>query len=212
MAQLQDLILNNLINHQDYAMRVLPHVKAEYFEGAYRDAYSLIIDFVANYNKLPTPEILEIEFGRSPLVNGDTADEVFHIIKSFDTKTDTDRDWLFAETEKWCQDRAVHLGVLSAIDIIAGKNKDATPGMIPDILKEALSVTFDTSVGHDYLGDINDRLAFYKKVENKIPFDIEMLNRITNGGVTRKTLNVVMASCVNPDTKVKIRYRKKRAL
>ena len=101
---------------------------------------------------------------------------------------------LVAETEKWCKDKAVMLAVMKAIEIIDGKEQVLKEGMIPDILQEALNITFDTTVGHDYFEDVEDRIAFYKKVEAKIPFDLEMFNKITNGGVTRKTLNVVMAS------------------
>ena len=206
---LPDIILNNLINSEPYARKALPHLKNEYFEGPYVPAFELIVDFVANYNKLPTREILEHEFSKSKSVNADNANEVYQIIVGFDDDLATDSTWLEDETEKWCKDRAIMLGVMSAIEIIDGKGGDLTEGMIPDILQEALSVTFDTSVGHDYFADAESRIAFYKKVETKIPFDLEMMNQITNGGVTRKTLNVVMASCVHPDTPIQAKYSKK---
>jgi len=196
MAQtLETVILNNLINDETFARISLPHLKKEYFADEHRTVFELILGFVSTYNRLPTSEILEVEFGKTITDSSNsTAIAALEVIKGFDDDLNTDQEWLITETEKWCKDKAVMLAVMKSIEIIDGKEKKLKEGMIPDILQEALSVTFDTSVGHDYFKDAEDRIAFYKKVEAKIPFDLEMLNTITNGGVTRKTLNVVMAS------------------
>lgn len=207
---LQTVIIKNLISDESYCRKVLPHLKPEYFEGEFKPVYELILAFIAKYNKLPNGTVLEVEF-RNSTVN---LPENIHInaarlISDIDNAEVVQQEWLIDSTEKWCKDRAVYIAIMESINIIDGKSKDKAEGMIPDILSKALSVTFDTNVGHDYLENAEHRYEYYHRIEDKIPFDIDMLNKITNGGVSRKTLNIILAGCVHPDTKVKVRLRKK---
>lgn len=206
---LQTIILNNLIYNENFTRKALPHLKVEYFEKENVPVYKLILSFVSKYNKLPNSAALEIEFKDSEFVTRQDANEVLSLIRGLDKKEEVDNDWLIDSTEKWCKDRAVYLAIMESIQIIDGKKKDKAEGAIPEILSNALGVSFDSNVGHDYIENADERYAFYHKKEDKMPFDIEMLNTITKGGVGRKTLNIILAGCVHPDTGIKIRLRKK---
>ena len=187
----------------------MPHVKAEYFEGGERVVYELILDFILKYNRLPTQSALSIELKSYDRGSLESRNEAANAIQDLSSDEKIDLEWLLNQTEKWCQERAVFLAVMESIAIIDGKRKDTAPGMIPNILQKALSVTFDTNVGHDYVENAPQRYEFYHKKEARTPFDIEMLNTITRGGVPKKTLNIVMAGCVHPDTQIRVRIRKK---
>ena len=160
MEKLETTILNNLINNELFCRKALPHIKPEYFQGADRVVYELIISFITKYNKLPNSKILDIEYQKSDYSNRSDPTEISDIISSFGIATGEEIDWLINTTEKWCKDRAVHNGVMEAITIIDGKSEKA-PGAIPDILSKALSVTFDTAVGHDFIDDAEKRFDFY---------------------------------------------------
>jgi archaellum biogenesis ATPase FlaH len=190
---LEDIIIKNLVQNEIFCRKTLPHLKPEYFEGHYRSVYGLILNFIGKYNKLPNGSVLDIEFRNSDAANKSDANEVYRCIKEIDIPLEVELEWLIDNTEKWCKDRAVHLAVMEAITIIDGKDKTKGEGLIPEILAKALSVTFDTNVGHDYIANAEERYAFYHKTEDKIPFDLEMLNTITNGGVPRKTLSMLMS-------------------
>jgi len=192
-ANLQKLVLQAFINDEGYCRKAMPHVKPEYFEGGERVAYELMLDFILKYNRLPTPPALAIELQNSTKGSLDTRNQAGEVIKDLQTPEKVDIDWLLHQTEKWCQERSVFLAVMESIAIIDGKRKDTAPGMIPNILQKALSVTFDTNVGHDYLENSVQRYEYYHKQESRIPFDIEMMNSITRGGVPKKTLNIIMA-------------------
>ena len=192
--RIEDLILNNLVHNETYCRKAMPHLKPEYFEGSDRAVYDLILKFVGKYNKLPNSKVLSIELQSSDYSSRSNVNEILQTINSFETPAEADDSWLVATTEKWCKDRAVHLAVMEAISIIDGKGEEnKAEGAIPDILSKALSVTFDTNVGHDYLENAQARYDFYNKQEDKMEFDIEMLNTITNGGVPNKTLNIILA-------------------
>ena len=192
--RIEDLILNNLVHNETYCRKAMPHLKPEYFEGSDRAVYDLILRFVGKYNKLPNSKVLSIELQSSDYSSRSNVNEILQTINSFESPAKADDSWLVATTEKWCKDRAVHLAVMEAISIIDGKGEDnKAEGAIPDILSKALSVTFDTNVGHDYLENAQARYDFYNKQEDKMEFDIEMLNTITNGGVPNKTLNIILA-------------------
>ena len=206
---LQTIILNNLVNDETFCRKTLPHLKVNYFEGDHIPLYKLILSFVGQYNKLPNAAALEIEFQNSDYSTRQNATEVLSLIRSIDNKEEVDEEWLISSTEKWCKDRAVYLAIMESIEIIDGKSKDKAEGAIPEILSDALSVSFDNNVGHDYIENAEERFKFYHRKEDKMPFDIEMLNTITKGGVGSKTLNIILAGCVHPQTKVKIRIRKK---
>jgi len=192
MEKLEDTILNNLIHNETFCRKALPHIKPDYFTGVDRIVYELIVSFIGKYNKLPTSQILNIEYQKSDRANAANAHDVLSLIDSFANHVDAELEWLVNTTEKWCKDRAVHNGVMEAISIIDGKG-DKAEGAIPDILNKALSVTFDTTVGHDFIDDADKRFDFYHLVEDKMPFDLEMFNTITGGGVPNKTLNIFLA-------------------
>lgn len=190
---LEDIIIKNLVQNEIFCRKALPHLKTEYFEGHYKSVYGLILSFISKYNKLPNSNVLDIEFQNSDYVNRNDRNEVAKCISEINIPCEVELEWLIDSTEKWCKDRAVHLAVMEAITIIDGKSKTKGEGLIPDILAKALSVTFDTNVGHDYIANAEQRYEFYHKTEDKIPFDLDMLNVITGGGIPRKTLNIILA-------------------
>ena len=206
---IQNLILQTFVRDEAFCRKALPHVKPEYFEGGERVAYELMLDFILKYNKLPTPAALAIELTSASKGSLEDRTRAAEVIESLKEVEKVDVDWLSNQTEKWCQERAVFLAVMESIAIIDGKRPNVAPGMIPNILQKALGVTFDTNVGHDYIENAMARHEFYTRKEARLPFDIDMLNVITRGGVPRKTLNIVMAGCVHPDTQIRVRIRKK---
>ena len=190
---LEDIILNNLVTNEGYARKVLPHIKPEYFEGAYRSAFELVCSFVAKYNTSPNTQALLVEFGKSSFATQQNANDIVKIIHRFESNITVDENWLLDSTELHCKDRAVYLAIMESIAIIDGSNPDKPQTLIPSILSDALGVSFDSHIGHDYILDAQERWEFYNRIENKLPFDIEMLNEITNGGLTLKTLTVLLA-------------------
>lgn len=209
--RIETTILKNLIFNEEYARKVLPFMKDEYFtENTDKVVFNKINDFINRYNTLPSKEALAIDISESSL-----REEEFHdVVQVLDTVTQPDEDyteikWLLETTEKFCQDKAIYNAVVESIGILDGNKSTKDKGAIPEILSDALSVSFDPHVGHDYLDDSDQRYEFYHKVEERVPFDLDYFNRITKGGLPQKTLNICLAGCVHPDTKVKIRYRKK---
>jgi len=198
LAEIQTLILRNLLQNEDYLRKVIPFLKPEYFEGDHKSVFNKIGSFVAKYNKLPTTEALQIELD-DPKFNS--------IIDSLDKREETNVDWIYDQTEKWCQDRAIYLAIMESIHIIDGKHKTLSKDSLPDLLSKALAVSFDTNIGHDYIDDAESRFRFYHATEEKIPFDLDLMNKITKGGLPKKSLSVALAGCVHPDTKVRIRYK-----
>ena len=185
--------LKNLIHNEDYTRKVLPFLKPEYFEDRNeRIVFSEIQKFISQYNKRPTKETLQIDLGKRKDLNEDEYKQIVSLITSLNPE-DVDLDWLVNTTEKFCKYRAVHNDVMEGIHILDGKDKKHTPEAIPEILRDALSVSFDRNVGHDYLSDIERRFDFYHKKENRIPFDLDYFNKVTKGGLPTKTLNVALA-------------------
>jgi archaellum biogenesis ATPase FlaH len=192
MTNVQRLILKKICNDESFARKTLPFVKPDYFEGHERIAYDLILNFITKYNGLPSKSSLQVEFVNS-VKNTENNQEVLDIITDCMVDEKIDDKWMLEHTEKWCKDRAIFLGIMKSIGIIDGKEKELDTGAIPDILQKALQVSFDRNVGHDYIEDFSNRFDFYHKVEEKVPFDIQMLNTITNGGISNKTLNIILA-------------------
>ena len=192
MQEIETIILKSLTNNEVFLRKALPHIKKEYFEKQHQAVYDIFLKFVTKYNKLPTPAILEIEFKESEYTNRPIANDTLTLIRELSNDNDVELDWLIDSTEKWCKDRAVYLALMESISIVDG-NTDKAEGAIPDILTKALSVTFDTNVGHDYFENVEERYDFYHLKEDKIPFNIELLNTITKGGVPRKSLNIILA-------------------
>lgn len=210
MSKIERVILKNLFSNEQYARKVLPYLKGEYLhERSERLLFDEIQNFVLKYNKIPTNEAIAIAVGDRDDISEEEYKKCSSILDDLKKDTEvTQEDWLLNETEKFCQERAIHNAIMESIQIIDGKDKNQakTKGAIPSILSEALSISFDPNIGHDYLTDSDDRWEFYHRVEQRVPFDLDYFNRITNNGLPKKTLNICMAGCVHPDTKVKIRY------
>jgi len=193
MEKLEITLLKNLIHNDDYARKVIPFIKLEYFEM--RSEMILcqeIIDFIAKYNKCPTQEILDIEIQNRDDLTETEYKEIREINQTLD-KVETNTEWLVDATEKWCRDRAIYLALMSSIKIADGQDNNKGRDAIPHILSDALAVSFDNHVGHDYLEDYEARYESYHKKEEKIPFDLEFFDKITKGGVPNKTLNIALA-------------------
>ena len=204
---IEDIILSTLINDEFYLRNVLPYLKDEYFtDTPHVRVYGLIKDYFQQYNSLPSVSALHIELENSQMSQGDYS-ACKDILTKVESSTDADYDWVREKTEKFCQDRAVYNAIMESIQILDGKS-EKDKGSITQILEEALSVSFDTHIGHDFLEDFEDRYDFYHRKVERIPFDLEMMNKITKEGVPRKTLNMILAGCVHPNTKVRIRYKK----
>ena len=185
--------LSNLIWDEDYARRVIPFIKPEYYSDKNeRVIFEEIGSFIDKYNSIPTQEALTIELDNRKDVNDEEYKKIVDIIGSF-SKSEVDTQWLLDTTEKFCKDKAIYNAVLEGIGIIDGKDKERTPEAIPSILSEALAVSFDTNIGHDYVEDGEERFDFYHKKEVKIPFDLDYFNKITKGGLPQKTLNIALA-------------------
>ena len=193
METIERTALTQLLNNEDYARKVLPFIKENYFDvREERIIFEEIFKFTEKYRKIPTQTSLEIEVGERKDLTDVEHDKVVEIIKSLNS-AEVDFDWLVDTTEKFCKDKAIYNAIVEGISIIDGKDKKRSPDAIPDILTDALGVSFDDSVGHDYLLDSDDRYSYYHKVEKRIPFDLEYFNRITKGGLPPKTLNVALA-------------------
>jgi len=193
METIEKTTLTQLLNNEDYARKVLPFIKESYFDvREERIIFEEISKFTEKYKKIPTQVSLEIEVGERKDLTDVEHDKIVQIIKSLNPAK-VDFDWLVDTTEKFCKDKAIYNAIVEGISIIDGKDKKRTPDAIPDILTDALGVSFDDSVGHDYLLDSDDRYSYYHKVEKRIPFDLEYFNRITKGGLPPKTLNVALA-------------------
>jgi len=193
MERLELTILKNLIHDEDYSRKVIPFIKLEYFDiRAEEIICQEIIDFIAKYNKSVTTEILDIEVQNRDDLTEQEYKDVHSIIITLD-KSDINTDWLLDATEKWCRDRAIYLALMSSIKIADGQDDKKGRDAIPSILSDALGVSFDNHVGHDYLEDYEQRYEAYHKKEDLIPFDLEYFNKITKGGLPNKTLNIALA-------------------
>ena len=191
---IENTILSNLIYNEDYARKVIVFLKDDYFQNhSDKNVFSEIQTFYAKYNSVPTKEALTIAIdGRDDLSSTDY-EETSALVQSL-VKEDANNEWLLDETEKFCKDKAVYNAIMESISIIDDEeNKQQSEGSIPELLSTALAVSFDTHIGHDFLDNAEERFEFYQRKEERIPFDIEYLNKITKGGVPRKTLNILMA-------------------
>ena len=190
--RIEESILRNLLHNEEYYRKVVPFLKAEYFESYHEKIiYEEISDFAAKYDKVPTKEVLTINLqNRTDLTDESFQDSVSAVRELSDEWVDY--EWLLDATEKWCKDRAIYLALMQSIKIADG-DKKISRDAIPSILQEALAVSFDEHIGHDYIEQSEDRYAFYHKTEEKIPFDLEKFNFITKGGLPNKTLNIALA-------------------
>lgn len=194
--KLEQSILKNLVYNEDYLRKVLPFLKDDYFsDRTERTIYNEITSFTETYNTPPTIEALSIAVKERNNLSDDEVKNCETYLQEIEahSKEQTEVQWLVDRTEKFCQEKAVYNAVLGAISILDGKDKSKDKGAIPSILSDALAVSFDTTVGHDYLQDSDARYDFYHRKEERIPFDLEYFNKITKGGLPTKTLNIALA-------------------
>ena len=193
MNKVENLILKNLLLDEVFVRKSLPFIRAEYFNDPLeRNLFEVINKYFTQYNAIPTKEALEIEVGQLDTISDEQHKNIVHIIKEIDEEK-SEPEWIVDVTEKWCQDRALYLALMQSIKIADGNDDQAAPGSIPSILSDALAVSFDNHIGHDYLEDYEERYEFYHRTEDKIPFDLEFFNKITKGGLPNKTLNIALA-------------------
>jgi archaellum biogenesis ATPase FlaH len=192
MTSIEISILSNLLHNEEYARKSLPFLKSEYFNGSEKIVYEAVVSFVDKYNKVPTKTALVIDIDNNDTLSDTQYKEATNFLDTLG-EVDVDDQWLLDETERFCQDKAVYNAIMESIAILDEKVKDKTKGSIPQILTEALGVSFDSNIGHSYLDDSDNRYAFYHKKESKVEFDLEYFNKITKGGLPNKTLNVALA-------------------
>jgi len=191
---IESTILSGLLFNEEYTRKVLPFLKDEYFDSqSDKTIYKEIVGYVDQYNGLPTREALRIAISEKDNLNEDQYKTIMQSIDSLDYDQKTDIDWLVDKTEKFCQDKAVYNAVRESILVLDGNHKSLDKGSIPELLSKALGVSFDSSIGHDFLDNADDRYTFYHTKEDKVPFDLELLNKITKGGLSRKSLSVALA-------------------
>jgi len=185
--------LSNLVSNEEYCRKVLPFIKSDYFDvKEERVVFEEIESFVDKYKRMPTKTSLEIEIESRKDLTQDQHTKIVEIIQTLDS-TDVDMEWLVDTTEKFCKDKAIYNAIVEGISIIDGKDKNRGADAIPSILTDALAVSFDNAVGHDYFDDADKRFDFYHRVEERVPFDLEFFNTITKGGLPNKTLNIALA-------------------
>ena len=193
MDKVEILILRNLLYNEEYLRKVVPFIKADYFEDPHQKiVFEEVLNFVQEYNQPTTKEVLCIEVEKRTDINDTSFNEVTKLI-SYLEDVPTDYEWLLDTTEKWCRDRAIYLALMESIALADGKDKEKDRDAIPSILSDALAVSFDSHVGHDYLLDYEARYESYHRKEDKIEFDLEYFNKITKGGLPNKTLNIALA-------------------
>ncbi len=191
--KIESTILRNLICHEEFYRKVVPFIKAEYFqEFDEKIIFEEIQDFSNKYDKLPTKEVLIINLQNRNDLNEETYKQSIQKIKEYSDEW-VDKDWLVNTTEKWCKDRAIYNALLQSIKIADGGDPKISRDAIPSILQQALAVSFDEYIGHDYVDNADLRYEYYHRDEAKIPFDLEKFNLITKGGIPNKTLNVALA-------------------
>ena len=191
--KIEEITLSKLILNETYTKKVLPFIKDDYFEtSSHKILFSTLSDYVNKFETTPEPNALKIEVEK----RRDISEEIYKEVEQFLNNLDRDHyneDWLIETTEKWCKEKAIYLALMESVKIADGQDKTRTKDAIPSIMSEALGVCFDDHVGHDYIQDSDDRYDFYHKKEEKIPFDLEYLNKITKGGLPNKTLNIALA-------------------
>ena len=190
--QLPTQILNHLLNNEDFCRRVIPYLKPEYFDGTHKNVFDLIVKFVAKHNRLPTAKVLDLEL-RKVNAPEDILNNSAQLIDAIREKSDIDTEYLIQEAEKWCKEKAIYNAIMESIQIIDGKDDIRSEGAIPELLSDALGVSFDQQIGHDYIDNSEERFDFYNRKEDRIPFDLDYFNKITKGGLPNKTLNIALA-------------------
>ena len=196
LERLEQTVLKNLIYNEDYLRKVLPFIKDEYFsDNSDKIVFKEILSFTEQYNTTPTIEAIKLAVREKRNITEDQLELCEALITEIESTKDQQSkiEWLVDKTEKFCQEKAIYNAVLGSISILDGKDKTNEKGAIPKLLQDALAVSFDASVGHDYLQDSDERYEFYHRKEERIPFDLELFNKITKGGLPNKTLNIALA-------------------
>ena len=193
MDKIEFLVLRNLLHNEEYLRKVIPFIKSEYFQDYNQKiVFEEIMSFVSEYNEVPSKEVLSIEIEKRKDINDTSYQEISKLISYLDNEP-AEKEWLENTTEKWCRERAIYMALMESIAIADGQDDKKQPDAIPSILSDALAVSFDNHVGHDYLQDYAERFDLYNKKEEKIEFDLEFFNKITKGGLPNKTLNIALA-------------------
>jgi replicative DNA helicase len=193
MEKVEFLILRNLLYNEQYLRKVVPFIKSEYFEDFNQKVvFEEISSFVQEYSQVATKEVLCIEIEKRQDINDSSFKEITNLVSSLED-VPSEFQWLCDTTEKWCRDRAIYLALMESIHIADGQDQKKNRDAIPSILSDALAVSFDTHIGHDYLEDYEARYESYHRKEDRIPFDLEYLDKITKGGIPNKTLNIALA-------------------
>ena len=186
-------ILNNLIHDEEFTRKVIPFIEKDYFEErSDKVVFEEIETFLKAYDSLPTKEVLQIEVGKRTDLTQDEFQSTEQLINALGGD-EYKKEWVLDTTEAWCKERAIYNALMESIKIADGQDEKKNRDAIPSILSDALAVGFDQHVGHDYIDDAEDRYAYYHKIENKTPFDLEYFNKITSGGLSDKTLNIALA-------------------
>lgn len=192
--QTEKLILGHLIENEEYGRKIIPYLKPEYFQGnSEKKIFELINSYVSSYNAFPTKESLQIDLQNLNNINEDLYDECSSLISELKVDKTTNLNWIIDKTESFCKERAVYNALMTSIHICNDKTGKLNKSNIPNILTDALSVSFNSFIGHNLIDDWQARYEFYHKEEIKIKFDLELFNKITKGGFSRKTLNVILA-------------------
>jgi len=187
-------ILKNLVHNEDFARKTLPFLKEEYFsDSSERIVFRRITEFMTKYNARPTREAIGIDIESSTNLTEQDHKMSMELVRQLVEPEPSDPTWLLESTESFCQERAVFNAVMDSIAILDGKDNNRTKNSIPEILSEALGVSFDSHIGHDFIDDYEDRYDYYHRVEEKLPFDLEYMNKVTRGGLSRKSLNIILA-------------------
>ena len=193
MDKIEFLVLRNLLHNEEYLRKVIPFIKSDYFQDYNQKiVFEEIVSFVSEYNEVPSKEVLSIEVEKRKDINDTSYKEISKLISYLDDEP-AEREWLENTTEKWCRERAIYMALMESISIADGQDDKKQPDAIPSILSDALAVSFDNHVGHDYLQDYAERFELYNKKEERIEFDLEFFNKITKGGLPNKTLNIALA-------------------
>ena len=192
--RIEKTILSHLVFNEEFARKTIPFLKIEYFSDfTERTLFDVIDEYVKKYNKIPSKEALAIDLSNRSNLGDDQFKSCNEYVSTLDVDSTTQHDWLLNQTERFCQDKAIYNAIYDSIKILDDKTGSTAKGSIPKILSDALAVSFDSSIGHDFLEDYGPRYEFYHQKEKRIPFDLDYLNKITKGGLPSKTLNVALA-------------------
>ena len=192
---IEKTILSNLIYNEEYSRKVFPYIKDEYFEEhSYKSVFTTYAEYVNQYKEPPSIEALKISIDKRTDLNEQSFKDVNDLIDQFAVDEKTNQEWLVSETEKFCQDKDLYNSIRKAILILDGQDKEYDKGAIPQLLSDSLGINFDTHIGHDFLEDFDSRYEYYHRKEERLPFDIELLNKITKGGLPRKSMTVLLAT------------------